>query len=176
MQFAIGIVIGLALGAGALFLVQKSKIDHKDREIKQLNRKIEELDRDYESRMQQNISSLQKDYEQRSNQKIEALKKQYQEVKQSYEIQIRELEEKSHKTNLLIQQEYEQKIQDYKQQIQEYEQQLAQVNEALFSQEEAIADQQTVAFSEISKAIFKDEEALSDETMDELLQLLDETP
>jgi chromosome segregation ATPase len=187
MGVVIALIIGLAIGASAIFFWQKSKMAAKEEQIREANRQIDRLTQDYESRMQQSIASLQKDYEQESRQKIEAVKKQYnskfQEIQQSHQAQMQKMQslESSRDDLSLVKQKYEQQIQDRDRQIYEYEQQIKQLSESLSSQEQekaVLTDQQANTFNivEPDEDYLHRQEQLSEEAMEELMQLLDDNP
>jgi chromosome segregation ATPase len=183
MQLAIGLIIGLVFGAGVIYFWQNSRIAEKDKEIKQANRKINELEQDYESRMQQSITSLQKDYEDLSRQKIEAFKKQYnskiQDLEQSHQNQIQQIKslEGSQENLSRAKQDYDRQIEESNRKIREYEEQIQQLTESIaLEQRVQPKTEDSVKISEPEEEYLLAQEQLSEEAMEELMQLLDDTP
>jgi chromosome segregation ATPase len=183
MELAIGLIIGLVIGSGAIYFWQNSRIAQKDKEIKQANRKVNELEQDYESRMQQSITSLQKDYEDQSRQKIEAFKKQYnskiQELQQSHQAQIQQIKslEGSQENLSKVQQDYDRQIEESNRKIREYEEQIQQLTESISLQERVKpTTEDSVKIAEPEEEYLLAQEQLSEEAMEELMQLLDDTP
>jgi uncharacterized membrane-anchored protein YhcB (DUF1043 family) len=188
MTEAIALIVGLIIGAGAIYFWQNSNITAKDKQLEQAKQKFERVEQDYESRMQQTISSLRKDYEEQSRQKIETFKKQYnskiQELQQSHQTQIQSWEGSQANLSSLKQEydrqidEYEKQIKTYAEQVQEYEGQIQQLNEALSGSGEmpAIEANDSPDRDRGDRTYLSAQEQLSEEAMEELMQLLDDTP
>lgn len=185
MEMAIALILGLAIGAGAIYFLFNPKIARKDKQIEQTKQQLDRVEQDYESRMQQTIASLRKDYEEQSRQKIETFKKQYnskiQELQQSHQDKMQSLQGSQDNVSSLKQQhdrqikEYERQIKAYAEQIQAYEHQIQQLTEESFPEEVALPKIES-ELDRVDRTYLSAQEQLSEEAMEELMQLLDDTP
>ncbi len=63
MGLILGIIIGLLVGAGLVYLWLKAQLDRKTKELQQSHRVLEEVSREQEARRQDLVRSLQADYQ-----------------------------------------------------------------------------------------------------------------
>lgn len=63
MQFVIGGIVGFLVGAAVLFFMQKSKIDRKEKQLQQMQKKLEQSEQEHQTRLQNTIMSLQEESE-----------------------------------------------------------------------------------------------------------------
>ncbi len=184
MEMAIALILGLAIGAGAIHFWLNPKIARKDKQIEHSKQQLDRVEQDYESRMQQTIAALRKDYEEQSREKIETFKKQYhskiQELQQSHQAQIESLQQSDRNASSLKQQhdreikEYERQIKAYAEQIQEYERQIQQLTELPFDL--TLSEGEESELERVDRTYLSAQEQLSEEAMEELMKLLDDAP
>ncbi|MGF1489415.1 MAG: hypothetical protein ACFBSE_20195 [Prochloraceae cyanobacterium] len=88
MQLAIGGIIGFLIGAAVLFFVQKNKIDRKEKQLQQMQKKLEQSEQDYESRLRDTVMSLQAESQTETRKEVEK-------IKQTNQVIIEELEQEN---------------------------------------------------------------------------------
>jgi len=76
MNIAIGIIIGLIVGAGIVFWLNQKKLETQAQEYESQKQQLrQQLEADHEKRLQDTVASLQTDYDRQTAQKVEAAKK-----------------------------------------------------------------------------------------------------
>ena len=86
MEFVIGGIMGFLVGAAVLFFVQKNKIDRKEKQLQQMQKKLEQSEQDFETRLQKTVMSLQAEGERQAHDLVEK-------NKQENQLIIKELEQ-----------------------------------------------------------------------------------
>lgn len=128
MNIAIGIVIGLIVGAGVVYWWSQQQLDQQIRESENKQQQLQaSLESDHEKRLQDTITSLRTDYDRASEQKIAAAK---QEQETAWQNRIESLETEYQQRQQAKEQEYEQRIAALQSQHQQALQQLQQSHEA----------------------------------------------
>lgn len=77
MKFVLGIVIGLASGAGVVYWLMKQQVDRQQQEIQQGQRVLQEVSAAQEARKQELVASLEADYRKRLENETTALSQQH---------------------------------------------------------------------------------------------------
>lgn len=78
MGLIIGIIIGLLVGAGLVYLWLKAQLDRKTKELQQSHRVLEEVSREQEARRQDLVRSLQADYQKQLDAQAQTLTQSHQ--------------------------------------------------------------------------------------------------
>ncbi|HEY9816244.1 MAG TPA: HEAT repeat domain-containing protein [Candidatus Obscuribacterales bacterium] len=78
MGLILGIIIGLVVGAGLVYLWLKAQLDRKTKELQQSHRVLEEVSREQEARRQDLVRSLQADYQKQLDAQTQTLTQSHQ--------------------------------------------------------------------------------------------------
>jgi len=91
MTLVIGIILGVLIGAGAVYMLLNGTITQQEQDIERHKRTISEMEQRHESRLRETIQSLQADY----NRKVEQMSAEAsQNVARQYETEIQSLKQK----------------------------------------------------------------------------------
>lgn len=91
MSLILGIIVGILIGAGVVYMLLSQTISQREKVIQQHQRTIKDLEHRHESRLKETVQSLQSDYQQKLEQKKAELSQQYEQHIQSLKQHIIQL-------------------------------------------------------------------------------------